>query len=1401
MAKSKPEIASALSGSVTTIVALVVAIGELTGKLETLSEKLKDTPPPIIWTVVVVLLLIGVRFLWRGLSRKSRLLKPDVLLIDPDNPRHLKGRGDDIRALREMISHPLVFLEGESGSGKSALIRSGLKPSLTDPENGDKSILPVYINTYPGDWESGPQRQLVSALWNELSEEQKVKLNLSTLAQLRTDLWAVLGKIKNELGITPLLIFDQFDDYQAQHRDKFLRKGKWLTVKQLTVNKTTRNEFWSQLSSAVQSNAVRCLFVTRSDTLGGLESIRFVETEVYYLQRLEPAFIIALLEELVSPPENEGPVISNPQSGWDSLKERLVNDLAYQRRILPIQTRTALKGLIKLPYLSPATYERAGRVEGLESAYIEDGVASAATRSGLNRGTVVQALLQMVDETNPEAPKTASCPQSQIISAISATDEQVGKILDLLGQKEVGIVRRRLGDGENGHEDGEWSLYHDYLARAVLATRRKLEFWHQLLEERARLWKQAGSLWTKWRALLSPWQLLRVLWARVRGKVRLTGFRSYVSWSGLRLVPVCIAIGLLIGALEAGRRYQFQQHARQILAVIRGADTTENPSLEEIRQLWRLATGSQSLKDAFLDETLTDVNSHHAINAHWEYVSQSLFGIDPNGVQRRNALERILDWKVARKNLEVSDPVYLRWAADICNSWPQRFDNKSKFIAKQIVAAMQETTDYDQLSSLGRALGSLGANLPKTKAADLAKQIVAAMQEPTDAYQLGSLGRALGSLGANLPAKEAAEGAKQIVSAMQEITNSYQLSFLGEGLRSLGANLPAKEAAEGAKQIVSAMQEITNSYQLSFLGEGLRSLAANLPKTEAAEVAKQIVAAMQKTTDSDQLRSLGEALCSLAANMPEKMAVDVVKQIVAAMHNSTDYFELSSLGKALGCLDANRLETLAADGARRIVDAMQKTTDYEQLSSLVRALGYLSPHLPETEAAQRAKQIVTAMQKTTAVYRLSSLGVALRSLGANLQETEAAAAANQIVAIMQKTTDLYQLGQLGEALGSLGVTLPETDAVEGAAQIVTAILNSTNSDELCFLGDALRSLAANLPETVAEEVAKRIVTAMQKTTDSYQLGSLGQALGSFGANLPETEAAEGAKQIATAMQNTTNYDQLSSLGQALGSLGVNLPETEVAEGAKQIVAAMQKTTDVYQLGSLFVALRSLSANLPDTELAAVAKQIGSVMAQTTDFGQLHALGEALSWLGAKLPLTAATDGANQIVTAMYNSAHRDELRSLCEVLCALSANLPETGASNIAKQIVTAITNTTDSDHLLFFSEVLTSLGAKLPEKKAAEGARLVITVMLGPRNVRETDALAQALLSLQTVKDIDPRVIEWLKCPLAVGGARSSVLKYLGRCTTGNPDEFKALQGFADWAKENRPDLDLESPPENPFD
>ena len=131
-------------------------------------------------------------------------MKVDALRIDPDNPAHLIGRADKISKLEELCRNSfLVNLVGESGAGKSALVRSGLVPSLVENEK----LLPVYMDTWGQNWELGPATGLADAVWAALDDDSRQKLELTTRPEA-TQLVELLGRLESDLAACPDTCFD-----------------------------------------------------------------------------------------------------------------------------------------------------------------------------------------------------------------------------------------------------------------------------------------------------------------------------------------------------------------------------------------------------------------------------------------------------------------------------------------------------------------------------------------------------------------------------------------------------------------------------------------------------------------------------------------------------------------------------------------------------------------------------------------------------------------------------------------------------------------------------------------------------------------------------------------------------------------------------------------------------------------------------------------------------------------------------------------------------------------------------------------------------------------------------------------------------------------------------------------
>jgi uncharacterized protein YjbI with pentapeptide repeats len=534
------------------VTGLLVAVASVATAVTRLHEVLQLGRA--VYPLAAILAVVGLWIVWDGFSRRSRLLHPEALLLRADKIEHLAGRAEDVDRLSKLCAdYAQVHLVGESGAGKSALLQAGLCPAV----RVHARLIPIYVDVWGQDWEVGPRIALASALWEALSERDRDALGL-TGPPGPDDLLATLRRFKEKCGREPLLIFDQFDDYQTRHQPRFLpgRRRTWLPADRLVET----NSFWRDVKELVEEAGVHCLFVTRTDTADGLESIRFVPPQVYRLDRLNVDCVPPLLASLTPDTEGAEPVVFAPERGWNKLKDRLARDLAKDGAVLPAQMKTTLQGLASLNALTIPEYERKGSLRGLEAAHVERHVSSAARNFNLTKSQVRMLLASLVErEALKTVPRSTADLQGVFLQEGNRDPEHqrqiVPAVLDYLEQRE--IIRRRLDPDTRQHV---WILDHDYLCRGVLEAEHQANRWFILIQESQRAFREAGrSLGRKWKSLLSPWNQMVLVGLRLVGRFQYGEMRSFAALSLLRFLPLLVlGSAILFYSQAAGRHRAWQ---------------------------------------------------------------------------------------------------------------------------------------------------------------------------------------------------------------------------------------------------------------------------------------------------------------------------------------------------------------------------------------------------------------------------------------------------------------------------------------------------------------------------------------------------------------------------------------------------------------------------------------------------------------------------------------------------------------------------------------------------------------------------------------------------------------------------------------------------------------------------
>jgi hypothetical protein len=203
---------------------LLTAIGLLLAAIVGIRKALIDLDLrtwswPEITAAAVALLLLAIVAVRSRRAHKSRLIDPDSLKLDPQSPDQLVGRREDLDKLLRALANPLVFLVSESGCGKSALLRAG----VAQGQAFTLRFLPIYIDMSVLDWEDGPLRAVREGFAQGLPSDDPARGSLDVRASPRKYA-ETFDDYYRRTQRRPLLLLDQFDDYQAdsRHRERFL---------------------------------------------------------------------------------------------------------------------------------------------------------------------------------------------------------------------------------------------------------------------------------------------------------------------------------------------------------------------------------------------------------------------------------------------------------------------------------------------------------------------------------------------------------------------------------------------------------------------------------------------------------------------------------------------------------------------------------------------------------------------------------------------------------------------------------------------------------------------------------------------------------------------------------------------------------------------------------------------------------------------------------------------------------------------------------------------------------------------------------------------------------------------------------------------------------------------------
>ncbi len=1085
------------------LIGFVISVLNLIAAVFTFLDKLPAFIPKPVWLgAFLFLLFVGLWMLCKALMAPgSRLLQPDRFVIRPDERRHLKGREEEIHELSDLCERqPLVFLEGESGAGKTALVRAG----LIDECRLRARLHPVYIDLSGADWEARLPALLCGELWRSLSENDRSMLGLACPLP-STALFALLGQIGSRLGRIPLLIFDQLDDYQSSFRSRF-REGDqgstWINADKLRAI----NPFWGEISRLLHGGSLHCLFISRTDNAAGFDAVRFVQARTYRLPRVSESLIAPLLDEVTVPESEDRPVVAHPARGWQTLKGRLLADLTEDDAVLPVRLSVALQALRRLASLTVREYERQSGAVGLERFYIEQNLIETARLTGITAAQGRTILLSLVD---PLRGKTLPRQTSEIeawLDGGGTHENRLGRRQLLMALEQLegkGIVRRRpSGDGG----DDIWLLHHDFLCRGVIEADRLANRSRWFLREAANRWTDARGPLQRWKALLSPWQQVWLAFGRLSGRTRYGSDKRIALLSTLRFIPYALLLLAVWGASLEVRRHEVEQEARRIFSVFEGGATESG----ETEQAKAMMAAPEQVRWKVVELSFSDERHSERGLRLLSMMLRLCLGLDPTGKLRKRLWGQII-----RPALRRDPGLHVVYLA--LHAWEEAPGDTgdAEALARTLGEAVARKAEtFSSLELLSRGFPPLAPHLDEAAAQSLGDHLLKVTPRKQEKTNLEALAKAMTLLKPKLRDDQAHAFASRLLATemfgsavdFRSCMDSGEVDLLVEGLAGAitssgqtympgmffrrrnrdtqresinewGAELTARVA----QRIAEAIANETQPDRLAGLTRGFALVAHAAQPNVRQAIVGRVLDALLRENNLTRSAALASSLAGLASELSPEQARKVLGILIQAMAKEHDWMKMGALAWGLGAFkdgidpeDARRASFTIMEAIKSGRVALSIVT-----SDLLFILITLSPRVGQEALATLSDDMIGFILQSED-HKIPGWQDCVKEWAALVGPQVVGASARKLLEAIDREKDESRKALACRVLAVLGRSMDGDLLAAVNERFARAISEETKGPRLSWLAGCLVDLKERMDKELLHRSALKLIEALSK---------------------------------------------------------------------------------------------------------------------------------------------------------------------------------------------------------------------------------------------------------------------------------------------------------------------------------
>ncbi len=906
----------------------------------------EEQAKPLAFGVAIVLVAgSSVVFLYRR-RRAARLkiveapepLQPHAALrglLPFEEGDELPRRARDIQELNTLVASSefrFGVLWGESGCGKTSLLRAGLVPQLRN-----EKFLPLYI----GKPTKEPREAIRAALKRESAElGERVDEDLKQL--LRTA--APKGK-------KVIILFDQFEEFFLTNRTP-----------------RSRASFIKWLGEAVADEDLPVAFLVGIRADFGLRLHDLAEhipepTSTHSTYKLEN-FDAERAKQIFVAAAKADAIPFEP-----ALIEAVVSDLETEEFIRPAELQIVGTRLKRKNVLNLNRYELLGRARGILSSYIGDEIKQSASEQAAR----LVLRLMCADAVDTKSPTDLGL--DDILRGMGGSGQAAGATLPGRPEDVQAILNQFVAARILIHtDDDKYNLVHDYLApyvrTATEGTETNVERANRLLKRYVAEYKEDPKTRIPFGRVRS---IQKYASAEVKSGERARELinksrRAFYATTVGSVLAVPLAVVLALYLFLANSYYlsidEFTGDSSRIVVRSGRPELKFVPGFGQIVVQTDFTVGdldaSSKIRDEILREQVTGFWFELGEGGYQSWGEQIVIRLSP--IPRVHALrllgqpERAVELSLNFLNDQQANSEMHRVAAQLLGELAQ---TSSQAITPNMVQALRDAATDSQADSYLRlsaanALGQLAQANPQTAAQAVMPEVIQALSDliadpKVDPSLRSSAADALGRLAQANPQIAAQAVTPEVIQALSDLAaNPNSRSDTAYTLGQLAQANPQIAAQAVTPEVLQALSDLATDpkvdpYWRSSAADALGQLAQANPQVVPEVLQALSDLATDPKVDPYWRSSAADALGQLAQANPQ-----VVPKVIQALSDlvadpKVDPSLRSSAAAALGRLAQANPQAVTPEVLQALSDlATDPKVDLSWRSSAADALGQLA---------------------------------------------------------------------------------------------------------------------------------------------------------------------------------------------------------------------------------------------------------------------------------------------------------------------------------------------------------------------------------------------------------------------------------------------------------------------------